>query len=241
MPGKIEKTQLNALRYKTVGQELENGNITFADDSDSAIGAILAWMKTPELSIRYSENIAAALAFEHLALEPSGEALGALTDHLGLKTPDTVTAALVYPGDRVIFSGTETAEDPGKADVASTGLQDLSICPEGVMAVHITELSERNILEGFAYSLMERGQFNQRMRILVWGAVASMTELGISTIGSTIQGPGLNWWLLGIPAASLTVGSVWLKCRSIPKRPLIVPSLDGLESPVRIVQQPESP
>lgn len=196
-------------------------------------------MKTPELSLLYSESITAALAFERLALSPNAEGLAALTSHLGLKTPDILTAAVMYPGDRVLFSDAETTEDPAKADVASSGLQDLSIFPNGTMAVRIAELSERNILEGFAYSLMVRGRFSQRMRIIRWGAGALVTELGVATIGSTLQGPGLNWWLLGIPTAALTGGGLWLRYRRLPEGPPIVPSLDGLESPVRIVRQVE--
>ena len=196
-------------------------------------------MKTPELSVLHSETIATHLVLDQLALAPSGEDLAALTDRLGLRTPDTLAAALVYPGDHALLSGVETAEDPAKADVPSAGMQDLSAFPEGTLAVPITELSEQNILEGFAYSLMERGQLSQRRRVLGWGTGALMTELGVATIGSTLQGPGFNWWLLGIPAAALTGGGFWVRYRGLPKGPPIVPSLDGLKSPVRIVQQTE--
>jgi|GEM_PF-2894981 len=194
-------------------------------------------MKTPELSLLHSETIATQLAFDRLALAPNGEDLAALTDRLGLKTPNTLTAALVYPGDQVLFSDTEDIDDPAKADAPSAGMQDLSVFPEGTLAVSITELSERNILEGFARSLMVRGQFNKQMRVLKWGAAALMTELGVGTMGSTLQGPGFNWWLLSIPAAALTGGGVWLRYRNLPKGRPILPSLDGLKSPIRITEQ----
>jgi hypothetical protein len=64
-----------------------------------------------------------------------------------LEAPDTLTAALVYPGDRVLFPGAEASEDPAEADAASVGMGDLSVLREGVLPVAIKELSEQDIIK----------------------------------------------------------------------------------------------
>lgn len=194
-------------------------------------------MKKPELTVLHSETIAAELAFNELALIPSGDNLLALNDRLGLKTPGASTVALVYPGDQVLFSDADEAEDPDKADVASVGMQDLTIFPEGALPVTIGELSEQNILESLARSLVTQAQFNQRMRVLKWGGAAAFVEMGIGATVSTMQGPGFNSGLLGIPAAGATIGGLWLWHRGWRNKPLVMPSLDELESPIMLVRQ----
>lgn len=191
-------------------------------------------MKTPELSVLHSETIGAALAVEQQVLAPSGGDLAALTDRLGLKTPDSLTAALVYPGDRRLSPNAEATDDPSKANVASVGMQDLSILGDGPLRITIGELSEQSILGGFAHSLIAREQFNQRMKVLKRGAGVVMLEVGA---GSIAQGMGSNWGLLAVPLAGATIGGLRLWLRGWRNTQPVVPSLEGLESPIRIMGQ----
>jgi hypothetical protein len=145
-----------------------------------------------------------------------------------LKAPDTLTAALLRLEEQQLkleshFSG---RLDPENASQAPRS-------PD-VLHVYVGEFSEQNILEGFAHALVAQAQFKHRMNVTKWGAAALMVELGA---GSTIQQAGSYWGLLGIPLAGATLGGLGLWRRGWRNTQLVVPSLDGLRSPVRITSQ----
>ncbi|HJQ09043.1 MAG TPA: hypothetical protein VJ836_06195 [Candidatus Saccharimonadales bacterium] len=182
-------------------------------------------MKPPELSVMWSPSIDTELLFNAHELAPSPDDLSALTDRLRLKTPDTLTAALLRPEERQLelephFSG---RLDPENASQTPR--------PPDALRVYIGELSERNILEGFAHALVAQAQLKRRMKVLTWGGAALMVEVGA---GSTIQQAGSYWGLLGIPLAGATLGGLWLWHRGWRTTQQVVPSLDGLRSPIRI-------
>jgi len=161
-------------------------------------------------------------------LAPNPNDLSALTDRLGLKTADTLTAALLRPEEQQLeleshFSG---RLDPENASQAS-GSPD-------VMRVYVGEFSERNILEGFAHALVAQAQLKHRINVLKWGMTALMVEVGA---GSVIQQTGSYWGLLSIPLAGSTLGGLRLWYRGWRNAQQVMPSLDGLRSPIRITSQ----
>jgi hypothetical protein len=81
---------------------------------------------------------------------------------------------------------------------------------------------------------MTQEQLKQRVRVLRWGTVTLMTEIGVGPTISALQGPGFNWGLAGIPLAGATMGGLWLWYRGWRNQSLEMPNLDGLESPVKI-------
>lgn len=168
------------------------------------------------------------LLFNAQELAPSPDDLSALTDRLRLKTPDTLTAALLRWDERELelephFSGRLDQENASQTSH-----------PSDVLRVYVGEFSEQNVLQGFASALVAREQYRHRMKVIKWGAGASAAEM---TVGSTIQQSGSKWGLLGIPLAGVTLGSLWLWHRTWRNTRQEMPSLDGLSSPVRITPQ----
>jgi hypothetical protein len=185
-------------------------------------------MKPPELSVLWSPSVDTELLFSARELVPTPNDLTALTDRLGLKTPDTLTAAVLRPEERQLelaphFNGRLAPESASQTPHS----------PD-VLRVYVGEFSEQNILEGFAHALVAQAQFKHRMNVLKWGGAALMVEVGV---GSTVQQAGSYWGLLGIPLAGATLGGLGLWYRGWRSTQPVVPSLDGLRSPIRITSQ----
>ena len=185
-------------------------------------------MKPPELSVLWSPSIDTELLVGAHELVPSPDDLSALTDRLGLETPDTLTAALLRPEERQLnfaphFSDNLDLDNP--ADPTTPRSPDS-------LRVFVGELSEQDILVGFAHALMVRARLNRRINVLKWGGIAAMTELGL---GGIVWHMGSSWGYVGMGLAGGTAAGLWLHIRSWHNSSeIVVPDLGGLESPIRI-------
>jgi hypothetical protein len=190
--------------------------------------------ETPELTVLHSEIIGAELAYSGRELTPSSEDLIALTERLGVKTPDSITAMVMRASD--VKPPGEEATPTGVTLTHSAGGHELSPYDDGVLPIPIGEFSERNILHSFAYSLLQQAQFKKSMTVLKTAAALSMVGLGGGSIAQTL---GSNWGYAGFAVTGAALGGAWLWSRSQRNAPPIeVPNLDGLESPIKITKRP---
>lgn len=177
-------------------------------------------MKPPELSVAWSPSIDTKLLFDNRMLTPSPDDLPPLVERLGLKVPNIGAVALLRREELELYLNGAL---PGSFSPAPP--------PTDALRVYIGELSEQNILEGFAHALVARERSRRRMNVFVGGIIASVAEF---SAGAIIQQAGSYWGLLGILAAGATLGSLGLWLRGQRNAGQVMPSLDGLESPVRI-------
>ncbi len=182
-------------------------------------------MKPPELSVIWSPSIDTELLFTARNLAPSPQDLSALTDRLKLKTPNVLTAALLRPEEQQLEFDPHFSGNPDRENMNQASRQ------HDALRVYVGELSEQNILKSLAHTLVIQAQLKRRLNVLTWGGVAMATEVGV---GSTMQQAGSYWGLLGIPLVGATLGGLWWWQRGWRNTRHVLPSLDGLRSPIRI-------
>jgi hypothetical protein len=185
-------------------------------------------MLQPELTVHYSQSVGLDLDLYDLQLLPDAKAAAVLNERVGRK-PDAAISALLLRANEVDLppAGHVVAQPdpdvPRKRRLVEDDPDDEPI------RVYVTEFSEQEILVGFTRALVEKAQFEKRMRAL------SRTAVGIMTaIGSASLAPVTPWAALGVPVAFGYMGVSWLREKkrrgSLPP----MPDIKGLKSPVKL-------